>query len=266
MRTCQALRSGANMGRNQMNTLANKTALVTGASKGIGAGIAKALAAAGASVVVNYATSASGAQATVDEIVRAGGKAIALQGDFSKEADVVRVFAAIQSEFGKLDVLVNNAGVYQFGPIEELSAEKFHLHFDLNVLGLMLAVREALPLMPAGGSIINIGSVAGKMSTPNGSVYSATKGAVDSITVSLSKELGKRNIRVNALNPGMIATEGTAGIGFLEGEFADFMIAHTPLGRIGRSSDVAPVAVFLASDAAAWVTGQQLMVGGGVTF
>jgi 3-oxoacyl-[acyl-carrier protein] reductase len=246
--------------------LENKIALVTGASKGIGAAIARELAASGATVVLNYASSAAGAAAIVADIVEAGGKAIAVQGDFSKEDEVLRVFDTIKREYGRLDVLVNNAGVYVFGPIEELTAAQFRLHFDLNVFGLMLAVREAVKLMPSGGSIINIGSVAGKMSTPNASVYSATKGAVDSITVSLSKELGARNIRVNALNPGMVATEGLAREGILDSEFPAYMIAHTPLGRIGRPGDIAPVAAFLASDAAAWVTGQQLMVGGGVTF
>src|SRR5471030_1739226 len=241
-----------------MKQLANKIALVTGASKGIGAAIAIQLAADGATVIVNYASSASGADATVAEILRAGGNAIALQGDFSKEADILRVFGAIEQQYGKLDVLVNNAGVYQFGPLEELTEAQFHVHFNLNVMGLLMACREAVKLMDkAGGSIINIGSVVGRMSTPNAVIYSATKGAVDSLTVSLSKELGARNIRVNALNPGMIATEG---------EFGDYMVAHTPLGRIGRGSDVAPVASFLASDGAAWVTGQYLMVSGGVTF
>lgn len=250
-----------------MNKLADKIALVTGASKGIGAAIARQLAADGATVVVNYASSAAGADATVAAIKEAGGSAIAVQGDFSKEADVLRVFGAIEQRYGKLDVLVNNAGVYQFGPLEELSEASFRVHFDLNVMGLLMACREAVKLMgEAGGSIINIGSVVGRMSTPNAVVYSATKGAVDSITVSLSKELGARNIRVNALNPGMIATEGTTSIGITEGEFGDYMVAHTPLGRIGRGSDVAPVASFLASDDAAWVTGQYIMVSGGVTF
>ena len=250
-----------------MKQLANKIALVTGASKGIGAAIAIQLAADGATVIVNYASSASGADATVAEILRAGGNAIALQGDFSKEADILRVFGAIEQQYGKLDVLVNNAGVYQFGPLEELTEAQFHVHFNLNVMGLLMACREAVKLMDkAGGSIINIGSVVGRMSTPNAVIYSATKGAVDSLTVSLSKELGARNIRVNALNPGMIATEGTTSIGITEGEFGDYMVAHTPLGRIGRGSDVAPVASFLASDGAAWVTGQYLMVSGGVTF
>lgn len=249
-----------------MSKLANKIALVTGASKGIGAAIAKQLAADGATVVVNYATSAAGADATVAAIQAAGGQAVAMQGDFSKEADILRLFGAIHQQFGKLDVLVNNAGVYQFGPLEELTEAHFRVHFDLNVMGLLMACREAVKLMGEGGSIINIGSVVGRMSTPNAVVYSATKGAVDSLTVSLSKELGARKIRVNALNPGMIATEGTAAIGITEGEFGDFMVAHTPLGRIGSGADVAPVASFLASDDAAWVTGQYLMVSGGVTF
>ncbi|WP_296001703.1 SDR family NAD(P)-dependent oxidoreductase [Rugamonas sp.] len=250
-----------------MSKLANKIVLVSGASKGIGAAIARQLAADGATVIVNYSSSVAGADATVAAIKAAGGNAVAMQGDFSREADIVRVFGAVQQQYGKLDVLVNNAGVYQFGPLEELTEAHFRVHFDLNVMGLLMACREAVKLMgDAGGSIINIGSVVGRMSTPNAVVYSATKGAVDSLTVSLSKELGARKIRVNALNPGMISTEGTTSIGITEGEFGDYMVAHTPLGRIGTGADVAPVASFLASDDSAWVTGQYIMVGGGVTF
>ena len=250
-----------------MIELTGKVALVTGASKGIGAGIAKGLAAAGATVVVNYATSKSGADAVVSEIVAAGGKASAIQGDFSKQEDISRVYAAIAETHRKLDILVNNAGVYGFGTVEQVTAEDFHRMFNLNVLGLLLATKAAVPLFgPEGGSIINIGSVVGKMSPPGASVYSATKGAVDSITVSLSKELGARKIRVNSLNPGLVATEGTSTAGLLEGDFHDTALKSTPLARIGQPRDIANVAVFLASDEAFWITGQQLAASGGATF
>lgn len=249
-----------------MNALANKIALVTGASKGIGASIATHLAAAGATVIVNYASSPSGADKTVTEISKAGGHATALQGDFSNPQDIVRVFAEITRQHGRLDILVNNAGVYSFGPIEEVTPEEFHRQFNLNVLGLLIATREATKLIgPEGGSIINIGSVAGSMPPPYTSIYSATKGAVDAITRSLSKELGGRKIRVNSLNPGLIETEGTVSQGVLEGDFHDDQIKKTPLGRIGLPNDIGPVAVFLASEAAGWVNGQTLLVAGGAT-
>lgn len=249
-----------------MIELTGKVALVTGASKGIGAGIAKGLAAAGATVVVNYSSSKSGADAVVSEIAAAGGKASATQGDFSKEQDISRVYAEIAGTHGKLDILVNNAGVFGFGSIEQVNAEDFHRMFNLNVLGLLLSTKAAVPLFGAeGGSIINIGSVVGKMSPANNSIYAATKGAVDSITVSLSKELGGRKIRVNSLNPGFTATEGVSSAGLLEGDFHDMALKITPLGRIGQPRDIANVAVFLASDEAFWVTGQQIAASGGLT-
>jgi 3-oxoacyl-[acyl-carrier protein] reductase len=249
-----------------MASLANKIALVTGASKGIGASIAKHLGAAGATVIVNYSTSKPGADKTVAEITKAGGKASAIQGDFSKVEDITRTFAEIKQKHGKLDVLVNNAGVYSFGPLEQVTAEEFHRQFNLNVLGLLLSTREALKLIgPEGGSVINLGSVVGSMPPPHSSIYSATKGAVDNITISLSKELGPRKIRVNGLNPGLVETEGTIAVGAAEGEFRDVVVQRTPLGRIGMPDDIGPVAVFLASDEAHWVTGQRLLVGGGTT-
>jgi 3-oxoacyl-[acyl-carrier protein] reductase len=249
-----------------MSNLANKTALVTGSSKGIGAAIAKSLALAGATVIVNYATSKSGADNTVADIVAAGGKAEAIQGDFSKEQDISRVYAEIRGKHKQLDILVNNAGVYAYAPVEQITSEEFHRHFNLNVLGLLLSTKEALPLFgPEGGSIINIGSAVGKMPPPNSSVYSGTKGAVDSITLSLSKELGARKIRVNSLNPGLVETEGTTGGGTLETDFAKLLLNTTPLGRVGRPEDIARVAVFLASDDSAWVTGQHIIVAGGQT-
>jgi 3-oxoacyl-[acyl-carrier protein] reductase len=249
-----------------MSSLSGKVALVTGASKGIGAGIAKHLAAAGATVVVNYATSKDGADKVVAEIVGVGGDAFAVQGDISKAADVTRVFQTIREKYGKLDVLVNNAGVYGFAPLEQLTEENFHWQFNLNVLGLLLATKEAVTLFgPEGGSVINIGSVVGAMSVPGASVYSATKGAVNSITISLSKELGPKKIRVNALNPGMVETEGAHSAGLIGTGFEDMVVKDTPLGRVGQPDDIGKVAVFLASDAAGWVTGQLLNASGGQT-
>jgi 3-oxoacyl-[acyl-carrier protein] reductase len=249
-----------------MSILANKIALVTGASKGIGAGIAKGLALAGATVVVNYSSSKSGADKVVADIAAAGGKAVALQGDFSKQDDITRVYAAIREQFGRLDVLVNNAGVYAMMPLEQVTAEEFHRQFGLNVLGLLLSTQAALPLFgPDGGSIINIGSVVASMAPPNSAIYSGTKGAVDSITISLSKELGARKIRVNSLNPGMVETEGATALGFIESDFAKQVAAMTPLGRIGQPDDIAKIAVFLASDMAGWVNGQQILAAGGQT-
>lgn len=249
-----------------MSTLEGKFALVTGASKGIGASIAKDLAAAGASVVVNYATSKAGADATVAEIVDAGGKATAIQGDVSMPKEITRLFAAIKERHGRLDILVNNAGVYKFGPLEEVTPEEFHREFNLNVLGLLLATKEAVRLMgPQGGSIINISSAVSSMAPANGSLYSATKGAVDSITVSLSKELGPRQIRVNSVNPGLIETEGTQAVGALDGEFYDSRLRTTPLGRIGKPEDISRIAVFLASDDSYWVSGQRILAAGGHT-
>ena len=249
-----------------MSTLTNKIALVTGASKGIGAAIARQLAAAGATVVVNYASSKSGADKTVADIVAAGGKASAVQGDFSKPEDITRVYGEIKQQFGKLDVLVNNAGIYRFGAIDAITPEDFHQQFNLNVLGLLLSTQAAVALIgPEGGSIINIGSVVATMSPAYGSIYSATKGAVDSITTSLSKELGARKIRVNALNPGLVETEGTTSMGILEGELHEAALKG-PLGRIGQPNDIGKIAVFLASDDSFWVNGQHILAAGGYTF
>ena len=247
-----------------MSTLNNKIALVTGASKGIGAGIAKQLAAAGAVVFVNYASSKEGADAVVAEIAAAGGTAKALQGDFSKAAEVERVFGEIKQAYGRLDILVNNAGIYRMAPIEALTEEVFHQHFDLNVLGLLLAVKAALPLFGAdGGSIVNIGSVASTMAAPMMAIYAGTKGAINSITISLSKELGPRKIRVNSLNPGFVATEGMAP--FMGSPFHQGTIAATPLGRVAEPIDIARIAVFLASDESYWITGQHITAAGGMT-
>jgi 3-oxoacyl-[acyl-carrier protein] reductase len=248
-----------------MSTLKGKVALVTGASKGIGAAIAQHLAAAGATVFVNFATSKTDADHVVESITKAGGKAVAIQGDFSKADDIARNFAAIKDAHGKLDVLVNNAGVYAFGPVDEVTATEFHRQFDLNVLGLLLSTQAALKLMGEGGSIINVGSVVGSMPPAGTSVYSATKAAVDSLTVTWSKELGARKIRVNSLNPGLVETHGTLANGIATGDAREHIAGNTPLGRIGQPDDIGPVAVFLASDASAWVNGQKLLVSGGAT-
>jgi 3-oxoacyl-[acyl-carrier protein] reductase len=247
-----------------MGKLANKVALVTGASKGIGAGIAKALAADGASVVVNYSTSKEGADKVVAEIKAKGGKAVAVQGDFSKKEDIGKVFAETKKTFGRLDTVVNNAGVYEFAPLGDVTVAQFHKMFDLNVLGLILSSQEALKYFgPEGGSIINIGSVASSSNPPTASVYTATKGAVDSVTRTLSKELGPKNIRVNSINPGMVETEGVHTAGFIGSDFQRSIEAQTPLGRIGQPKDIAPVAVFLASDDSSWLTGELILAGGG---
>jgi len=249
-----------------MSKLTNKIALVTGASKGIGASIAKHLGAAGATVVVNYATSKSGADKVVEEISRTGGQAIAIQGDMSEPDQITRVFSEIKSRYGRLDVLVNNAGVYSFDAVEKVTPSEFHRMFNLNVLGLILATGEALNLIgPDGGSIINIGSVVGSFPPPYSSVYSATKGAVDNLTISMSKEFGSRKIRVNALNPGLINTEGSQAVGTTEGAFHDMCLNSTPLGRIGLPDDIGPIAVFLASDDSYWLNGQRLIAAGGQT-
>lgn len=248
-----------------MGKLANKVALVTGASKGIGAGIAKALAADGASVVVNYASSKEGADKVVAEIKAKGGKAVAVQGDFSKQEDIGKVFAETKKAFGRLDTLVNNAGVYAFTPLEQVTAEDYHRIFGLNVLGLLLASKESLKYFgPEGGSIINIGSVVSSLTPPNSSIYTATKGAVDAITHVLAKELGAKKIRVNSINPGMVETEGVHAAGFIGSDFEKNAVAQTPLGRIGQPQDIATVAAFLASDDSAWLTGELLKAGGGL--
>jgi 3-oxoacyl-[acyl-carrier protein] reductase len=247
-----------------MSKLNGKVAVVTGASKGIGASIAEHLAAEGASVVVNYASSKSGADQVVKRITEKGGKAVAVQGDVSKSKDIVRLFAETKAAYGKLDILVNNAGIYEFGPLEAITADHFHKQFDLNVLGLLLTTQEAVKLIgPEGGSIINISSIVGQMPLPGASVYSSTKAAVDAITVSLSKELGPRKIRVNSLNPGMVETEGVHTAGLAEGDFRNKVEAETPLGRIAQPQDIATAAVFFASADSGWATGQTLILAGG---
>ncbi len=244
--------------------LTGKVAVVTGASKGIGAAIAEHLAAEGAAVVVNYASSKAGAERVVDAITARDGRAIAVQADVSRPADIQRLFAEAKKAFGRLDVLVNNAGVYEFAPLEAVTPEHFHRLFDLNVLGLLLASQEAVKHFgPGGGSIINISSVVATTAPPTTSVYSATKAAVDALTRSLASELGPRHIRVNAINPGMVETEGVHAAGLADGDFRRQAEAHTPLGRIGQPRDVAPAAVFLASDDARWITGETLHVAGG---
>ncbi len=247
-----------------MSKLTGKVAVVTGASKGIGAAIARSIAAAGASVVVNYASSKSGADAVVADIIRAGGKAVAVRGDVSKKAEAEGIIDAAIRKFGRLDILVNNSGVYEFSPIAEVTEEHFHKIFNINVLGLLLVTQAAVKHLGEGASIINIGSVVSRITPPNSSVYTGTKGAVDAITGVLARELGPKKIRVNALNPGMIETEGTHTAGFIGTDFEKGLIAQTPLGRIGQPGDIASVAVFLASDDSAWLTGEQLLTGGGV--
>jgi len=244
--------------------LSGKVAVVTGASKGIGASIAQHLAAAGAAVVVNYATSREGADKVVAEVERRGGKAVAVQADVARRADIQRLFAEAKRAFGRVDILVNNAGVFEFAPIEEVTAEHFHRQFDLNVLGLLLTTQEALRYLgPEGGSIINVSSVVATLAPPTASVYSATKAAVDTVTRSLAKELGPRRIRVNSINPGMIETEGFHAAGLAESDFRKQVEAQTPLGRIGQPGDIGPVAVFLASSDSGWITGETIHVSGG---
>ena len=248
-----------------MGKLTGKVAVVTGASKGIGAGIAKALAAEGASVVVNYASSREGADKVVAEITGKGGKAVSVGGDVSKAADVKLLFDATQKAFGRFDILVNNAGVYKFAPIEEVTEADYRWHFDINVLGPLLAIKEALKHFPAeGGSIINVSSVAAFSPTPTTAVYSGTKGALDTISLVLAHELGPRNIRVNSLNPGGVETEGTHRIGVIGSEFEKQIVQRTPLARMGQPDDIAKVAVFLASDDSAWVTGERITASGGL--
>jgi 3-oxoacyl-[acyl-carrier protein] reductase len=247
-----------------MSQLKNKVAVVTGASKGIGAAIAKKFGAAGASVVVNYASSKAGADAVVAEITKSGGKAIAVQGDMSKAADIDRLFAETKKAFGKLDVLVNNAGIFEFLPLEAITEEHYHKQFNLNVLGLILATKKAVELFgDGGGTVLNVSSVVAKSPQPNGAVYSATKAAVDAVTRSLALELGPKRIRVNSINPGMIETEGVHTAGFLETDFHKKLLDETPLGRIGQPDDIAKAAMFLASDESGWVNGETLVVSGG---
>ena len=246
-----------------MGKLEGKVAIVTGASKGIGASIATHMAAEGAAVVVNYFSSKEGADRVVAEITDKGGKAIAVRANVAKRADIEHLFASTKKAFGRVDILVNNAGVYEFVPLEDVTEEHFHKHFDLNVLGLILASKEAVKHFKSGGSIVNISSIASTVTPPNSVVYSATKAAVDAVTKTLSKELGPRNIRVNAINPGVIETEGNAA-NLMESDLVKQIHAQAPLGRVGQPSDVAPAAVFLASDDAAYITGDILLVTGGV--
>jgi 3-oxoacyl-[acyl-carrier protein] reductase len=244
--------------------LEGKVAVVTGASKGIGASIALHLAAEGAAVVVNYSSGEAGANRIVGEIVGAGGRAIAVRANLASEPDVRRLFEESARAFGPIDILVNNAGIYEFKPLEEVTVEHYRRQFDVNVLGLLLASREALKhLRTGGGSIINISSVGSTWAPPNTSVYSATKGAVDTITKSLAKELGPRGIRVNAINPGMVVTEGVRSAGIDSSDFRKQVEAQTPLGRIGQPHDVAPAVVFLASSDSSWITGETLHIAGG---
>ena len=248
-----------------MGKLTNQVAVVTGASKGIGAAIAEALAAEGASVVVNYASSKEGADRVVKNITAKGGKAIAVQGDVSKQADITRLFAETKKAYGKVNILVNNAGVYEFAPLEAITEELFHKQFNLNVLGLLLTTKEAVKLIgPEGGSIINIGSGVSTISPPNTATYTATKASVDAITAVLSKELGPRKIRVNSINPGMIETEGVHTAGFAEGDFRKWIETTSSLGRIGQPDDIAPTAVYLASPDSKYLTGEFLRVTGGI--
>jgi len=247
-----------------MAKLTGKVAVVTGASKGIGAGIAKALAAEGAAVVVNYASSKAGADAVVDAITAAGGKAVAVQGDVANEAQAQGLIKAALDEFGQLDVLVNNSGVYEFSPIESSTEEQYRKMFDINVLGTLLTTKAAVPHLGEGASVINISSAVTSLSIPESAIYTGTKGAVDAITGVLAKELGPRKIRVNAINPGVVETEGTHSAGFVGGEFESAIVAQTPLGRTGQPSDIANIAVFLASDDAGWLTSEKLVASGGL--
>jgi 3-oxoacyl-[acyl-carrier protein] reductase len=244
--------------------LNGKVAVVTGASKGIGAGIAKELAAHGASVVVNYASAKQDADRVVDEISKGGGKAVAVRGNVAKKAEVEGLFAEAEKAFGKIDILVNNAGVYEFVPFEEVSEQQFHRMFDVNVLGMLLATQAALKHFNSEGSIINIGSLASSLTPPTAVVYNATKGAVDAITRTLAKELGPKKIRVNSINPGMVVTEGAVAGGYTEGDMRKMFESLTPLGRVGQTDDIAPAAVFFASDDSKWVTGETLLIAGGL--
>jgi 3-oxoacyl-[acyl-carrier protein] reductase len=245
--------------------LNGKVAVVTGASKGIGAGIAKQFAAEGAAVVVNYASSKQDADRVVDQISKGGGKAVAIQSSVAKKAEVERLFAEAEKAFGKIDIVVNNAGVYEFVPLENVTEQQFHKMFDTNVLGMLLTTQEALKHFTAdGGNIINIGSVASSLTPPTAVVYNATKGAVDAITRTLAKELGPRKIRVNSINPGMVITEGVVTAGFHEGDMRNAFESMTPLGRVGQTDDIAPAAVFFASDDSKWITGETLLIAGGL--
>jgi 3-oxoacyl-[acyl-carrier protein] reductase len=247
-----------------MSKLTGKVAVVTGASKGIGAAIAKSLAAEGASVVVNYASSKAGADSVVASIQAAGGKAVAAGGDVSKGAEAQSIIDAAMKHFGRLDILVNNSGVYEFSPIEAITEEQFHKIFNINVLGVLLTTQAAAKHIGEGGSIINIGSGVSRITPPNSAVYTATKGALDAITGVLAKELGPKRIRVNSINPGIVETEGTHSAGFIGSDFEKALVAQTPLGRAGQPDDIATVATFLASDDAKWLTGELIIASGGL--
>jgi 3-oxoacyl-[acyl-carrier protein] reductase len=247
-----------------MGKLSGKVAVVTGASKGIGAGIAKALAAEGASVVVNYASSKAGADAVVSEITAAGGKAIAVGADVSKAADAKGIIDAAIETYGRLDILVNNSGVYEFGAIEEFTEDQYRRQFDINVLGVLLTTQAAVKHLGEGASIINVSSVVSTITPATTSVYSGTKGAVDAISGALARELGPKQIRVNTINPGVIVTEGTQSAGVIGSEFETAAISQTPLGRVGKPDDIASIAVFLASDDAKWLTGEHIVASGGM--
>ena len=247
-----------------MSKLNGKVAVVTGASKGIGAGIAKALAAEGASVVVNYASGKAGADDVVAGIKKAGGTAVAVQGDVSKAVGADAIIDAAIKNYGRLDVLVNNSGVYEFAPIEAITEDHFHRIFNTNVLGALLTTQAAVKHLGEGGSIINIGSAASRLTPPSSAVYTGTKGAIDAITGVLARELGPKKIRVNSINPGMVETEGTHTGGFIGSDFEKALIAQTPFARIGQVWDIAPIAVFLASDDSQWLTGEVMIVSGGL--
>jgi 3-oxoacyl-[acyl-carrier protein] reductase len=249
----------------QNQKLAGQVAVVTGASKGIGAAIAEHLATAGAAVVVNYSSSKEDAHRVVANIVTKGGRAIAVQANIAQPSDIERLFAETHRAYGKLDILVNNAGIYEFISLEKVTVEHFHKHFDLNVMGLILTTKEALKYFgPTGGSVINISSLAATYAPAHGSVYSATKAAVNAVTRSLAQELGPRKIRVNAINPGLVETEGTHAAGIADSDFRRNVEANTPLGRVGQPQDIAPAAVFLASSDADWITGETLYISGGM--
>jgi len=247
-----------------MSKLTGKVAVVTGASKGIGAAIAKSLAAAGASVVVNYASSKSGADTVVSAITKAGGKAVAAGGDVSKAAEAQGIIDAAIKNYGRLDILVNNSGVYEFAPIEAITEDQFHRLFNINVLGLLLTTQAAVKHLSEGGSIINIGSTISRLKPAGTAVYTATKGAIDAITGVFAKEFAVKKIRVNSINPGIVETEGTHSGGFIGTDFEKELVAQTPLGRTGQPGDIASIAVFLASDDSGWLTGELQFASGGL--
>lgn len=247
-----------------MDRLKGKVAVVTGASKGIGAAIAKSLAAEGASVVVNYSSSKEGADKVVSAITKAGGKAVAVQGDVSKPSEADGIINAAIKNYGRLDVLFNNSGIYEFSPLEAITPEAFHKTFNINVLGVLLTTQAAIKHLGEGGSIINVGSIVSRITPPQSAVYTGSKGALDAITGVLAKELGPKKIRVNSINPGMVETEGSRSAGFIGSDFEKQAVAQTPLGRVGQPGDIASVAVFLASNDSAWITGEQLLTGGGL--